>query len=74
VWDGQKCVYVSCSGTGSFADATLCTGDDTGLTGSTAHSLEDQCTDAKKCEWVCGQGFHRNGDRCEPDDKSILCQ
>ena len=54
----------NCTGTAP-ANATLCSGDDTGLTANTARTLVASCTGTKKCEYTCSSpNFAWNGSSC----------
>lgn len=53
----------SCTGTAP-AQATLCSGDDTGLETDTPRALVNACTDTKKCEYTCASGFVPQNGSC----------
>ncbi len=47
-------------------NATLCPGDDTGLTGQTFNSVVDSCTSNSKCEYTCDAGYQNQAGVCQP--------
>lgn len=51
----NKIVY-SCTAGASTANATLCTGDNTGLSANTPNTLVSTCG-VPKCEYTCNSGF-----------------
>ncbi len=57
---GDTCVPVVCSGAAGFANATMCSGDNTGITVPTAWSVVPNggCTSAK-CEYECNPGYYQ---------------
>lgn len=64
--DYTTCTSTAFNCTGSApANATLCAGDDAGLTADTARILVAACT-AAKCEYTCDSGFIQSGSTCIP--------
>lgn len=53
----------SCTGAAPSTDASLCTGDNTGLTADTSITLVSACT-ATKCEYRCDFGVNSDGTAC----------
>ncbi|NMB56429.1 hypothetical protein GYA19_00650 [Candidatus Beckwithbacteria bacterium] len=45
-------------------NATLCSGDNTGLTADGTNTLVADCTSATKCEYVCDKGYESDGTNC----------
>ncbi len=71
--DGGYSCYGGPSGR-PFENATLCLNDDIGLAGPTMRSLVSKCTDGKKCEYTCNQGYILSGNRCVKDISNNSCQ
>jgi hypothetical protein len=61
---GGACVPAVCTGAVP-ANATLCTGDDTGLTRNSSRVLAASCT-STKCEYICNSGYDVSGGACVP--------
>ena len=53
----------SCIGT-TPSNASLCTGDDTGLTADTSRTPVTSCTVPTKCEYECSTGYTPSGSDC----------
>ncbi|EKD58524.1 MAG: hypothetical protein ACD_56C00110G0017 [uncultured bacterium] len=61
---GNSCVLQTFSCTGSIpSNATLCAGDDTGLSTDQSRTSVDSCT-AAKCEYACNAGYGLSGGAC----------
>lgn len=58
------CVPKACIGTDP-ANATLCSGDSTGLSVDTGKTAVSSCT-ATKCEYQCNSGYVLSGGQCVP--------
>ncbi len=60
----------TCTGTLASVNVDLCTGDDTGLTSSTARTLVATCSSptgsSPKCQYTCKAGFTLSGGTCVP--------
>lgn len=56
----------SCTGTAP-ANASLCAGDDQGLSQDTQITLVSTCTNTQKCEYTCNTGYHEHNGVCEED-------
>lgn len=63
---------MGCTGT-IPENASLITGDDQGLTADVPIRLVETNTNAKY-EYRCNTGFHKNGDRCEANTRSVSCR
>ncbi len=63
-----NCVIVSsysCTNAPSNATATLCPGDDTGLTANTTSRVVSSCANNTiKCEYRCNSGYEKSGNSC----------
>ena len=55
-----------CTGT-LPANATLCSGDDQGLSQDTGITLVNSCTNTQKCEATCNTGYHEDNGTCVAD-------
>lgn len=66
VKSGNTCIPIvyTCTGTDP-ANATLCSGDDTGLSADTAKSVATSCG-TPKCEFTCNSGYVKSGNTCIP--------
>jgi hypothetical protein len=64
---GNTCVPIVCKGA-PIANANLCEGDDIGLKLSASYTLADSCSEpvgsAPKCQFICKDGYTRNGNVC----------
>ena len=67
--DVEECAVNSCTGT-IPSNATLCAGDDQGLTQDTAITLVFTCTSTQKCEYTCDAGYHEDNGSCVQDTYS----
>ena len=56
----------SCTGT-LPTNATLCSGDDQGLSQDTNITLVSSCTNTQKCEAICNGGYHEENGACVAD-------
>ena len=65
-------VTYSCSGA-IPANATLCSGDDTGLTGNTSRTSVTSCTSGTKCEYACNAGYILSAGSCVQDYLANQC-
>jgi|GEM_PF-3518772 len=62
---GGVCVAVTYSCTGTTpTNATICTGDDTGLTANTPKTVVASCTTGNKCEHTCNSGYTLSAGVC----------
>ena len=52
------CGSFSCTGNIPDSHATMCQGDNTGLTADTPKTLVSACTTDTKCEFTCMSGYH----------------
>jgi hypothetical protein len=55
----------SCS-TPAPTNATICSGDDTGLSSNTTSIVVGSCTAPTKCEYTCNAGYQATGNTCVP--------
>jgi len=60
---GGVCVPYVCTGVVP-SNATLCAGDDTGLSADTLRSAVAACTAPAKCEYTCDVGYYASGGVC----------
>lgn len=51
---------------GFIANATLCSGDDSGFSVSYGPIVASSCTDLFKCEYICNAGYKQSGNTCIP--------
>jgi len=81
---GNNCVSTTPSCTGSVdLNAMLCDLDDKGLSGTTTIEVVESCTDGKKCEYYCKEGYVLSGGSCVlapqfycegvPPSNAVLC-
>lgn len=57
-------------------NSSICTehGDDTAwLTSNISRALVPQCTNARKCEYICNEWFERQGTSCVPKFDTYVC-
>jgi len=74
VWSGLDMKTVTCSTVTPYSctnqptNATVCSGDGTGLTANTNSTLVSSCvTNTTKCEYTCNGGYHLSGGTCVAD-------
>ena len=67
--DVDECAVNSCTGA-IPSNATLCAGDDQGLTQDIAITLVSTCTSTQKCEYTCDAGYHEDNGSCVQDTYS----
>ena len=60
---GTGGITFSCTGN-SFSNATLCSNDDNNLTINTPKVLVANCSQDRKCEYVCNSGYTFNNGTC----------
>ncbi|MCB9719835.1 MAG: hypothetical protein H6756_03085 [Candidatus Omnitrophica bacterium] len=67
-YDTGVCDLNQCTGSVP-ANATLCAGDDTGLTGNSdvVRTAVGTCTAGVFCEYQCDDGYHESGGVCDPN-------
>ena len=63
--DDRPCIY-ECTGSDP-TNATLCAGDDTGLSTDTAKTVAASCT-ATKCQFTCNTGYVKSGTTCVAEE------
>jgi hypothetical protein len=75
VKQGSVCVAntsYGCTGTVP-SNASMCSGDDAGLTANTTRSLVSSCTGATKCEYICNSGYTKSGNSCTSNSGTFNC-